>query len=69
MISRAWRPGRRLKILAQVTTIVGLMVAMKLMLHRIGWEGISINQLFSALVASDVFLLGFLLNGVLSDYK
>ena len=41
----------------------------KLILHRLGWEGISINQLFSALVASNVFLLGFLLNGVLSDYK
>jgi hypothetical protein len=34
-----------------------------------GWEFISINPLFSALVASTVFLLGFLLNGVLSDFK
>ena len=32
-------------------------------------EGLSINPLFSALVASDVFLMGFLLNGVLADYK
>ena len=62
-------PGRRLRILLQVTAIVGLVVVAKLILHRLGWEGISINQLFSALVASNVFLLGFLLNGVLSDYK
>ena len=69
MIRAIRKPGRRFRILIQVTSIVGLVVAAKLILHRLGWEGISINQLFSALVASDVFLLGFLLNGVLSDYK
>jgi predicted membrane chloride channel (bestrophin family) len=34
-----------------------------------GFERISANALFSALVASTVFLLGFLLNGVLADFK
>ena len=34
-----------------------------------GFEKISANALFSALVASTVFLLGFLLNGVLADFK
>ena len=41
----------------------------KLLVHRLGLEVITINPLFSALVASTVFLLGFLLNGVLSDFK
>ena len=34
-----------------------------------GFERLSANALFSALVASTVFLLGFLLNGVLTDFK
>jgi hypothetical protein len=34
-----------------------------------GWEVISVNPLFSGIVAADVFLMGFLLSGVWSDYK
>jgi hypothetical protein len=30
---------------------------------------ISINPLFSGIVAANIFLMGFLLNGVLSDFK
>lgn len=41
----------------------------KLAVHGLGLEVISLNPLFSALVASTVFLLGFLLNGVLTDFK
>lgn len=41
----------------------------KLLVHHLGLEVITISPLFSALVASTVFLLGFLLNGVLSDFK
>jgi len=37
--------------------------------HVIGVERISLNPLFSSMVASTVFLLGFLLNGVLTDFK
>ena len=37
--------------------------------HALGLERISVNQLFSAMVASTVFLLGFLLSGVLTDFK
>lgn len=48
---------------------VGGIIAIKVIVHGLGIEGISINPLFSALVASDVFLMGFLLNGVLADYK
>jgi hypothetical protein len=44
-------------------------VAIKYALHLLGWEAISLNPLFSGLLAATVFLLGFLLSGVLSDYK
>jgi predicted membrane chloride channel (bestrophin family) len=41
----------------------------KLAAHWLGWEVISLNPLFSGLVAANVFLMGFLLSGVLADYK
>jgi predicted membrane chloride channel (bestrophin family) len=44
-------------------------VVVKYVLHRLGWEVISLNPLFSGLLAASVFLLGFLISGVLSDYK
>jgi len=52
-------------VFAQVLVLCGIKVAV----HFCGLERISINQLFSAMVASTIFLLGFLLNGVLTDFK
>ncbi len=60
---------RRFVVMAKVCALVGAIVGIKLIIHSLGLEIISINPLFSALVASSVFLFGFLLNGVLTDYK
>ncbi|MFA5864806.1 MAG: hypothetical protein WC975_08975 [Phycisphaerae bacterium] len=53
------------KVLFIVLTVIGL----KLLVHWLGWEFISLNPLFSGIVAGNVFLMGFLLSGVLADYK
>lgn len=55
--------------MAKVCGLVLGIAILKLVVHQLGLEVISINPLFSALVASSVFLFGFLLNGVLTDYK
>jgi hypothetical protein len=44
-------------------------MACKLLMHATGWEFLSVNPLFSGIVAANVFLLGFLLTGVLADFK
>ena len=49
--------------------MVAATVAAKLVLDWLGWEGLSINPLYTSLVAATVFLLGFLLAGTLADYK
>lgn len=49
--------------------LVAVLLAAKLLVHERGWEMLSLNPLFSGIVAANVFLMGFLLNGVLSDYK
>jgi hypothetical protein len=52
-----------------VSLVVLALVLLKLVVHGLGLERISLNPLFSALVAATVFLQGFLLHGVLGDFK
>ncbi len=61
--------SNRHRLLLRVSAIVAVVVGVKLLVHFLGWEIISINPLFSGIVAANVFLMGFLLNGVLSDFK
>jgi hypothetical protein len=42
---------------------------LKYLFHEWGWEVISLNALFTSIVAATTFLLGFLIAGVISDYK
>jgi predicted membrane chloride channel (bestrophin family) len=63
-------PGRKniwifIKAIIIVTGIIGI----KFIAHALGLEFLTINNLFSGIIAANVFLMGFLLNGVLSDYK
>jgi len=48
--------------------VVGVLLT-KLLFHSMGWEYISVNSLFTSIISANVFLLGFLLAGTLSDYK
>ena len=61
--------NNRHRLLLRVSAVVGVVVSAKLIVHFVGWEIISINPLFSGIVAANVFLMGFLLSGVLSDFK
>jgi hypothetical protein len=49
--------------------IVGTVIGLKLGAHWLGWEVLDVTPLFSGIVAANVFLMGFLLSGVLSDFK
>jgi hypothetical protein len=57
--------GMALRVLPVALAAVGV----KFLLHRLDWEVISLSPLFSGLLGATVFLLGFLIAGVLSDYK
>jgi hypothetical protein len=46
-----------------------LVAALKFISHRFGFEIMELNALFTSLVAGTIFLIGFLITGVLSDYK
>ena len=42
---------------------------LKFLSHKLGFEIMELNALFTSLVAGTIFLIGFLISGVLSDYK
>lgn len=66
-MKNAFPKSYRLAALSAASAL--LVIGAKLAAHQLGWERITLNPLLSGLVAANVFLMGFLLSGVLSDYK
>lgn len=56
-------------IAIRMLPLVAGITAVKFTLHQLGLEMISISPFFNSLIAANVFLLGFLLAGTISDYK
>lgn len=56
-------------LLLRAASLVAIVIVAKLVVHHYGLELLSLNNLFSGIIAGNVFLMGFLLSGVLSDYK
>lgn len=61
--------SKRRRSFLRVLMAVGTVILLKLAAHGLGWEVITLSPLFSGIVAANVFILGFLLSGVLADYK
>jgi len=57
------------RIVGSALVVVAVVVALKAGAHALGWEVLSLNALLSGLVAADVFLMGFLLGGVIADLR
>jgi hypothetical protein len=56
-------------LLLRAGAAVVLVTGVKVVAHVLGWEVLALNPLFTGIVAANVFLMGFLLSGVLSDFK
>ena len=53
----------------RIMPIVIVVTVLKFFSHEFGFEVMELNALFTSLVAGTIFLIGFLISGVLSDYK
>lgn len=53
----------------KIVPLLVLIFILKLIFHSYGWEVITLSALFTSLIASTTFLIGFLITGVISDYK
>jgi hypothetical protein len=60
---------KSMKLIFQVLPYVGIVIVLKLIAHYLDFEFISLNAIFSALIGANVFLMGFLISGVMADYK
>lgn len=56
-------------LVIEIAPIVLGVFILKVIFHTFGLEFISLNALFTSLIASTTFLIGFLITGVISDYK
>lgn len=53
----------------RIIPVVLIVIALKTLSHIFNFEIMELNSLFTSLVAGTIFLIGFLIAGVLSDYK
>jgi len=56
-------------IAIKILPLVLAVALLKFLSHKLGFEVMELNALFTSLVAGTIFLIGFLISGVLSDYK
>lgn len=60
---------KKLKIGIWTLAIVIVLVATKFAIHAWGFEFFTLNALFTSAIAGAIFIMGFLLAGVITDYK
>lgn len=60
---------RKWSIAFKILPLLILVAILKFLSHKFGLEILELNALFTSLVAGTIFLIGFLISGVLSDYK
>jgi hypothetical protein len=60
---------RRYRLFLSVLPVVLAIVAIKAVLHRLGFEPLTLDGIIPSIVAGAIFLIGFLLSHVLSDYR
>jgi predicted membrane chloride channel (bestrophin family) len=46
-----------------------VIVLLKFAVHYFGYEFLTLNSLFTAIISANIFLIGFLISGTLVDYK
>jgi len=63
MIASRW------KLAAKTAPFVAAIILIKFLAHNRGYEFLTLNSLFTAIISANIFLIGFLISGVLSDYK
>lgn len=61
--------AKRLRLFLNVVLIVTLLIVVKLAVHAAHLEFMTLDTLFSSIVASAIFIIGFLLTSILPDYK
>ena len=59
----------RWRVALKVIPFVIGIVFLKFIVHYFGYEFLTLNSLFTAIISANIFLIGFLISGTLVDYK
>jgi len=68
-VLRLLKLSSRWTLAVKVLPLVAVIVILKFAVHYLGAEFLSLSSLFTAVVSANIFLIGFLISGVLVDYK
>ena len=60
---------RKWSLAVKIIPVILVVALLKYLFHRYNLEAMELNALFTSLVAGTIFLIGFLISGVLTDYK
>lgn len=61
--------NKKWRLMLRIIPILFLVAILKAASHYLGLEFLSFSTFFGALISADIFLIGFILSGVLADYK
>jgi predicted membrane chloride channel (bestrophin family) len=59
----------RWRLALKTMPFVLVIILLKFMAHYFGYEFLTLNSLFTAIISANIFLIGFLISGTLVDYK
>jgi len=59
----------RWRLAAKTIPLVIGIVLVKFVTHDLGYQFLTLNSLFTAIISANIFLIGFLVSGTLVDYK
>jgi len=68
-IIKKYKKIKKWHLIINIIPILITIAILKFLFYKYGFEILTLNALFTSLIAGTIFLIGFLLNGVLSDYK
>lgn len=68
-VTMPFLPAPRFRLTLRVLPIVIGILMVKFIAHYYEWEILSLSPLFGAIISANIFLIGFLISGVLVDYK
>jgi len=60
---------KRFHLFLRVLPVVAVLLGLKAAIHAIGWEFMPLDGLIPSLIAGSIFLIGFLMQQVLADYR
>jgi hypothetical protein len=64
--TRVWQ---KWSVVIRSVPVLAVVAMLKYLAYYYGYEVMELNALFSSVVAGTIFLIGFLISGVLADYK